>query len=76
MKALHIIAAAAVAFTAFSSSAQGLKIITKDGKTTEIAFSDLDCIKPYGEPEYVDLGLSVKWATFNVGATSPGEFGS
>jgi hypothetical protein len=23
------------------------------------------------EPEYVDLGLSVKWATFNVGATSP-----
>ena len=27
------------------------------------------------EPEYVDLGLSVKWATFNVGATSPEEYG-
>ena len=26
-------------------------------------------------PEYVDLGLSVKWATFNVGATKPEEFG-
>jgi hypothetical protein len=26
-------------------------------------------------PDYVDLGLSVKWATFNVGATSPEEFG-
>lgn len=25
--------------------------------------------------EYVDLGLSVKWATCNVGATSPEEFG-
>ena len=26
-------------------------------------------------PEYVDLGLSVKWATFNVGANSPAEYG-
>lgn len=25
--------------------------------------------------EYVDLGLSVKWATCNVGASSPEEFG-
>ena len=25
--------------------------------------------------EYVDLGLSVKWATMNVGATKPEEFG-
>ena len=27
------------------------------------------------EPEYVDLGLSVKWATCNVGATQPEEYG-
>ena len=27
------------------------------------------------EAEAVDLGLSVKWATFNVGATKPEEFG-
>ena len=26
-------------------------------------------------PEAVDLGLSVKWATFNVGASSPEEYG-
>ena len=26
-------------------------------------------------PEYVDLGLSVKWATFNVGAHKPEEYG-
>ena len=30
---------------------------------------------PVVTPEYVDLGLSVKWATFNVGATKPEEFG-
>ena len=28
------------------------------------------------EPEYVDLGLSVKWATCNVGATKPEEYGN
>lgn len=28
------------------------------------------------EPEYVDLGLSVKWATFNVGALEPEDYGS
>ena len=27
------------------------------------------------EPEYVDLGLSVKWATFNLGARKPEDFG-
>ena len=26
-------------------------------------------------PEYVDLGLSVKWATFNIGAISPEDYG-
>ena len=30
---------------------------------------------PGPEPEAVDLGLSVKWATFNVGATKPEEYG-
>lgn len=28
-----------------------------------------------GDYSYVDLGLSVKWATFNVGATKPNEYG-
>ena len=30
---------------------------------------------PPAEPEAVDLGLSVKWATCNVGANSPEEYG-
>ena len=34
-----------------------------------------DTIVPKPEPEYVDLGLSVKWAIFNVGATSPEDYG-
>lgn len=30
---------------------------------------------PYNGHEFVDLGLSVKWATCNVGANSPAEYG-
>ncbi|MCQ2110956.1 MAG: hypothetical protein MJY79_05630 [Bacteroidaceae bacterium] len=35
-------------------------------------------VREYKVPayEYVDLGLSVKWATFNVGATKPEEYGN
>ena len=31
---------------------------------------------PMPKPELVDLGLSVKWASFNVGATEPSEYGN
>lgn len=34
-----------------------------------------DTIVPKVEPEYVDLGLRVKWATFNVGASAPEDYG-
>ena len=43
--------------------------------------TDIDSIKfventgSYNGQEYVDLGLSVKWATCNVGATTPEEYG-
>lgn len=30
----------------------------------------------YPEPEYVDLGLSVKWGTCNLGASNPEEYGA
>ena len=32
-------------------------------------------LDPYNGHEYVDLGLSVKWATYNVGANSPEQAG-
>ena len=39
----------------------------------EVSFTTL--LDPANGREYVDLGLSVKWATCNVGATSPEEYG-
>lgn len=41
---------------------------TVNGKISLVA-------KFYKEPVAVDLGLSVKWASFNVGASSPDEYG-
>jgi hypothetical protein len=41
-----------------------------DAVSGEVAFTE-----PAPEYEYVDLGLSVKWATCNIGATKPEEFG-
>lgn len=50
-------------------------IITKDG---EYVFGDTFKTEAFALEnvrEYVDLGLSVKWATYNVGATKPQEYG-
>lgn len=70
-------AIAAISLAPAGASAQGLKIMTKDGKSTLIPYENLDKVTVYdGKPEAVDLGLSVKWASFNVGATSPEENGS
>ncbi len=58
-------------------STSGLVTISR-GKYGSIANADKGLIfrsADTAEPEYVDLGLSVKWATFNVGATSPEGYG-
>ena len=47
---------------------------TKAGYT-EAALGFRVVLREKVEPEYVDLGLSVKWATFNIGATTPEEYG-
>ena len=41
----------------------------------EVSFTTLERTFENGH-EYVDLGLSVKWATCNVGATSPEDYGN
>lgn len=79
-------AAALLLLSAVPTSAQGLKIVAKNGATTIISYEDLDYVTTYEathgdepigcNPAYVDLGLSVKWATFNVGATTPDEAGN
>lgn len=78
MKIKNILGLAACAALLIPATglAQGLKITTKDGKTTLIPYANLDKVTVYDDkPEAVDLGLSVKWASWNVGATSPEESG-
>lgn len=43
-------------------------------KTADVWITYADRIKPI-PPEAIDLGLSVKWASFNLGANSPEEYG-
>ena len=68
-------------FCSTTINAQGIKIYQKSGEAIEITYTDIDSIVAYGDNsnkdkyEAVDLGLSVKWATFNVGATAPEEIG-
>ena len=42
---------------------------------TEAALGFRVVLREKVEPEYVDLGLSVKWASFNLGASVPEEYG-
>ena len=63
---------------ALAATAQSVKVYKGGELTYEL--DDADSIV-FSEktapvsPEYVDLGLSVKWATFNVGANSPEDYG-
>ena len=53
----------------------------QDGKATKvesvdsITFAEPQAAAPVTTHEYVDLGLSVKWATCNVGAEKPKDYG-
>lgn len=56
-----------------------ITVITADGgktATCTVIVTETETV-PYAvtTPEAIDLGLSVKWASFNLGATSPEEFG-
>ena len=58
-----------------SASAQ-FYIYCSDGNVIKVdSISMIEPEDPYNGHEYVDLGLSVKWATCNVGATKPEEYG-
>ena len=62
-----------------SATAQKKIQVYKDGAVAYSEYvSDIDSVKFIelnNGHEYVDLGLSVKWATCNVGATAPEEYG-
>ena len=61
-----------------SASAQ-FYIYCSDGNVIKVdsisMIAPSENVDPYNGHEYVDLGLSVKWATCNVGATSPEDYG-
>lgn len=62
--------------------AQGVKIYKNNNTIIEIPYTELDSIvavDSFGTEEtmeFVDLGLSVKWASMNIGATSCEDYGS
>ena len=71
----------AVIGTSSVSAQYYLNLYQKDGsnikyKTSEIEkISITDRVRPNFNAEFVDLGLSVKWASCNLGAMTPTEFG-
>lgn len=61
-----------------SASAQ-FYIYCSDGNVIQVDSISMlapdENVDPYNGYEYVDLGLSVKWATMNVGAETPEDYG-
>lgn len=74
-------------FSETTAMAQGITVYKKDGEQIKVPYANLDSIVTYSQQEEivqneviqghecVDLGLSVKWATCNVGADSPEDYG-
>lgn len=90
MKTIKFIAAAVMCMLSLSANAQTKMIIELDGgKQMELPVSSITSIKwftnetttpttPDVSPsgvQAVDLGLSVKWANMNIGATTPEGYG-
>ena len=69
--------------TLYTASKKAVKTIDKSITVRRSAFGTLDNMDEgldwqgsgSAVPEMVDLGLSVKWASFNVGASAPEEYG-
>ena len=69
----------AVALFELPLMAQGLIVYKNDGTPVKFPYAEIDSIVTYNPVSTigvaVDLGLSVKWASCNVGASSPEEYG-
>lgn len=63
--------------------AQGIRVYKKDGTQLALPYNEVDSLVVYDyigsgdfvEHDYIDLGLSVVWATCNIGASSPSDYG-
>lgn len=79
MKKRFIFLIALLAVSLLAMAEMGINVYKKDGSSVlylassinRISFDDV-AIEIH---DYVDLGISVKWATCNVGAQSPEEYG-
>ena len=71
----YILLALIAVFFGSNVNAQSLRIFKKDGSFINVPYAELDSIVAVEDHEFVDLGLSVKWATCNVGAEKPEDFG-
>ena len=81
MKSIRIIILFVIVLLCGTDSlAQGVKIYKSDGTTINVPYSRLDSIVAVSgsdaAAEYVDLGLSVRWAACNLGAEKPEQYGS
>ena len=75
---MRIMAVILLTMVTVSASAQYyMNVVQKDGKTVQYSVADIEnvIITDQKNYEYVDLGLSVKWATCNIGAERPEDFG-
>ena len=70
---------AVIAFMMTISASAQFYIYCSDGNVIKVdsisVIAPSENVDPYNGHEYVDLGLSVKWATCNVGASKPEEYG-
>lgn len=78
---LSIFAISALAVTAQEKMveihlADGTVELKKVSDVVKISFSDSQTSTPTDGPEMVDMGLSVKWASYNMGATKSSEYGN
>lgn len=81
-KILYAVLVAAVGFGTANAQQKMMKIEYKDGteelrnvsEVSKITFINEGQVDP--STKMVDLGLSVKWATYNVGASNPWEAGN
>lgn len=82
MKKIKYLAIAAMCALSLSANAQSFIVYGTDGSKTKYQAKNVEKIEFLEDAEsddnsheYVDLGLSVKWATMNVGASKPEDYG-
>ncbi len=75
-KALSIIFAAMLALGASAQNTHDIVVWHGTQSQTIQAVDSITFVESKVEPTYVDLGLSIKWGTCNIGAKNPEDFGN